>query len=146
MTEITLKNKNGWFWKKRALKIFDLCKVEALKKIASNFPVKVEFTRFSMGLTRNFHGIKGGPEIFWGLKESPFFSFFFTIELFCISPPNKCLWTVPKGTVQIYENLMARKHWFSPQNAKMFNLQTLWFTVCKLMPSMSPCQMMTWFA
>ena len=36
----------------------------ALKKITSNFPVKIEFTCFCMGLTHNFHGKKGGPEIF----------------------------------------------------------------------------------
>ena len=35
----------------------------ALKKITSNFPVKNEFTCFSMGLTCNFHCKKGGPEI-----------------------------------------------------------------------------------
>ena len=31
----------------------------ALKKITSNFPVKIEFTCYSMGLTRNFHGKRG---------------------------------------------------------------------------------------
>ena len=40
----------------------------ALKKISTDFPLKIEFTCFSMGLTRNFHGKKGGLEIFCGLK------------------------------------------------------------------------------
>ena len=39
----------------------------ALKKITTDFPIKIELTCFSMGLTRNFHGKKGGPEIFCGL-------------------------------------------------------------------------------
>ena len=39
-----------------ALKICDPCKGGALKKNTTNFPVKNEFTCFSMGLTRNFHG------------------------------------------------------------------------------------------
>ena len=42
-----------------ALKILDPCK-EALKKITTNFPVKIEFTCFSMGLTCNFHGKRRG--------------------------------------------------------------------------------------
>ena len=34
------------------------------EKITTDFPLKIEFTCFSMGLTSNFHGKKGGPEIF----------------------------------------------------------------------------------
>ena len=49
--------------KKGALKMFDPCK-GALKKITTNFQEKIEFTCFSLGLTRNFYGKKGGPEIF----------------------------------------------------------------------------------
>ena len=47
---------------KGAPKFFDPCKGGALNKITTNFPVKIEFTCFSMGLTRNFHG-KKGPRI-----------------------------------------------------------------------------------
>ena len=43
--------------KRGALKIYDPCK-GALKKITTDFPLKIEFTCFSMGLTRNFHGKK----------------------------------------------------------------------------------------
>ena len=57
---------------KGALKIFDPSKRGALKK-NTNFLVKNEFTCFSMGLTCNFHGQKGGAEIFWGLKGAPKF-------------------------------------------------------------------------
>ena len=46
------------------LKFFDPCKGGALKKITTDFPLKIEFTCFSMGLTCNFHGKNGGPEIF----------------------------------------------------------------------------------
>ena len=42
----------------------------ALKKITTDFPLKIKFTCFSMGLTRNFHGKKRGPDFF-------FFFFFF---------------------------------------------------------------------
>ena len=39
------------------------------EKITTNFPVKIiEFTYFSMGLTRNFHGKKGALIFFCGLK------------------------------------------------------------------------------
>ena len=37
------------------------------KKITTDFPLKIEFTCFSMGLTRNFHGKKGGPESFFAV-------------------------------------------------------------------------------
>ena len=49
-----------------------------------------------MGFTRNFHGKKGGPENFWGLKGGAPKNFrdeFF----FASGPPYKCLWTVPKS-------------------------------------------------
>ena len=35
-----------------------------LEKNTSIFSVKIEFTCFSLGLTHNFHGKKGSPEIF----------------------------------------------------------------------------------
>ena len=52
--------------KRGALKIFDPCKGagEALKKITTNFPVKIKFTCFSTGLTRNSHGKKGALKFF----------------------------------------------------------------------------------
>ena len=43
----------------------------ALKKITTDFPLKIEFTCFSMGLTRNFHGKKGGPEILLQSEGGP---------------------------------------------------------------------------
>ena len=52
--------KGGTDTKKRPLKFLTFVMV-ALKKITTNFPVKIEFTCFSMGLTHNFHSIKGGP-------------------------------------------------------------------------------------
>ena len=57
----------------------------ALKKITTDFPLKIEFTCFSMGLTRNFHGKKGGPEIFLRSEGGP--RKFFSIYIFCIRPP-----------------------------------------------------------
>ena len=52
--------------KRGALKIFDPCMGGPEKKLPQIFHKKIEFTCFSMGLTRNFHGKKGGPEIiFW---------------------------------------------------------------------------------
>ena len=54
---------------KGALKIFDPW--GGLEKITTDFPLKIEFTCFSMGLTHNFHGEKGGPEVFCGLKGGP---------------------------------------------------------------------------
>ena len=51
----------GW-----TLKIFDPCK-GALKKITTNFPVKIQFTCFSMGLTRNFHGKRGALIFFFAV-------------------------------------------------------------------------------
>ena len=41
------------------------------KKITTDFPLKIEFTCFSMGLTRDFHGKKGGPEIFLRSEGGP---------------------------------------------------------------------------
>ena len=42
--------------KRGPLKFLTLVRA-ALKKITTNFPVKIEFTCFSMGLSGNFHGI-----------------------------------------------------------------------------------------
>ena len=36
----------------------------ALKKITTDFPLKIEFTCFSLGLTGNFQANEGGPEFF----------------------------------------------------------------------------------
>ena len=65
----------------------------AVKKITKNFPVKIEFKCFSMGLICNFNGKKGGPEIFKGLKRAlkNFHDFFFLhqaplIQVFVDSP------------------------------------------------------------
>ena len=55
---------------KGELKIFEPCKGGAWKKITTDFPLRIEFTCFSMGLTRNFHGKKGA----W-----IFFFFFFAV-------------------------------------------------------------------
>ena len=77
--------KGGPDAKRGALKIFDSCKGRGLNKITTDFPSKIEFTCFSMGLTCNFHGKKGGPEIFFqsegGLRK------IFAINIFCIRPP-----------------------------------------------------------
>ena len=72
-------------------KIFDPCK-GGPEKNRTNFPVKIEFTCVSLGLTHNFHG-KKGPEIFLRSERGPkkFRDFFF----FASGPPYKCLWTVP---------------------------------------------------
>ena len=44
-----------------SLKILTLVRGGPLKKnVTTNFPVKNEFTSFSMRLTRNFHGKKKG--------------------------------------------------------------------------------------
>ena len=43
----------------------------ALTKITTDFSLKIEFTCFSMGLTCNFHGKKGGPDFLCGLKGGP---------------------------------------------------------------------------
>ena len=41
------------------------------KKKPTDFTLKIEFTCFSMGLTRNSHGKKGGPEIFLRSERGP---------------------------------------------------------------------------
>ena len=46
-----------------ALKIFDPCKGGPEKNYL-RFSITIEFTCFSMGLTHNFHGKNGGPDIF----------------------------------------------------------------------------------
>ena len=58
----------------------------APKKITTDFPLKIEFTCFSMGLTCNFHGKKGGPEIFCGLKGGGAENFL-RKNIFCFRPP-----------------------------------------------------------
>ena len=60
----------GGLMQKGALKIFYPCK-GGPKKITADFPLKIGFTCFSMELTHNFHGKKGGPEIFCSLKGGP---------------------------------------------------------------------------
>ena len=49
--------------KRGVLKILGPCR-GALKKGTTNFPVKFEFTCFSMGLTCNFHGKQGALKFF----------------------------------------------------------------------------------
>ena len=64
----------------------------AMKKNTTNFPVKIEFTRFSMGLTGNFYDKKGGAEIFEvGRGATKTFLLFFLHQ----PPSYKCLWTGP---------------------------------------------------
>ena len=48
--------------------MFNPCK-GGPEKITTDFPLKIEFTCFSVGLTRNFHGKKGGPEFFFFLRS-----------------------------------------------------------------------------
>ena len=60
----------GGLMQKGALKIFDPCKGSP-EKITKDFPLKIEFTCFSMGLTRNFHGKKGALKLSCGLKGGP---------------------------------------------------------------------------
>ena len=56
----------------------------ALKKISTDFPLKIEFTCFSMGLPRSFYGKKGGLEIFCGLKGG---QIFLRKIIFAFGPP-----------------------------------------------------------
>ena len=58
----------GWCKKGGPYQFLTPVRGGGLKKIMTNFCVKFKFTCFSMGLTHNFHGKKGGPEIVWGLK------------------------------------------------------------------------------
>ena len=69
--------------KRGPLKFFTLVR-RALKKITTDFPLRIEFTCFSMGLTRNFHD-KKGPEIFLRFEGGP--RKIFAINIFCIRPP-----------------------------------------------------------
>ena len=73
----------GSWCKKGALKIFDPCK-GGPEKITTEFPLKIEFTCFSMGLTRNFHGKKGGLWNFFAVWRGP--RKIFAINIFCIRP------------------------------------------------------------
>ena len=70
---------------KGALKNFDPCK-GGPEKNTTDFPLKIEFTCFSIGLTRNFHGKKGGPGIFF-LRYEGGPRKIFVINIFCIRPP-----------------------------------------------------------
>ena len=89
----------GGLVQKGALKIFDPCKGGGLKKITTYFPLKFEFTCFSMGLTCNFHGKKGGGPDFFAVWRGP--RKIFAIKYFLHqAPPYKCLWTVPKSNTQ----------------------------------------------
>ena len=82
--------RGGLMQKGGRLNFLTLVRGGGLEKITTNFPVKIEFTCFPMGLTHNFHGKKGGPEIFGGLKGGP--RKIFAIIFFCIRPPPyKCL-------------------------------------------------------
>ena len=74
----------GVWCKKGGLEFFDPCK-GGPKKITTDFPLKIEFTCFSMGLTCNFHGKKGGPEIFCSLKGG--LKNFCEKNIFCFRPP-----------------------------------------------------------
>ena len=86
--------KGGLMQKGGALKMFDPNKGGGLKKITTDFPLKIEFTCFSMGLTPNFHGKKGGLKFFLQ-SEGGGGQNIFAINIFCIRfPPYKCLWTV----------------------------------------------------
>ena len=73
---------------KGALKIWDLCKGEGLKKkLPQIFRIGIEFTCFPMGLTCNFHSKKGALEFFklrseWGPKK-------FQDKIFESGPPYK---------------------------------------------------------
>ena len=67
----------------------------ALKKNTTDFPLKIEFTCFSMGLTRNFHGKKGGAlKFFFRSEGGP--RKIFAINIFCIRPPltSVCEWSL----------------------------------------------------
>ena len=84
--------KGGWC-KKGPLKCLTLVR-GALKKITTDFPLKIEFTCFSLGLTSNFHGKKGGPDFFFffflrseGGAPKHFRDKYFLHQ----GPPYKCL-------------------------------------------------------
>ena len=84
--------RRGLMQKGGSLKIFDPCK-GGPKKITTDFPLKIELTCFSMGLTRNFHGKKGFPEIFFAVWRGGQKNFRDKYILHQV-PPYKCLWTV----------------------------------------------------
>ena len=92
----------GAWCKKGGLKFLTLVR-GVLKKITTDFPLKIEFTCFSKGSTRNIHGKKGGPEFFavWrrgGARK------FFALNIFLHKPsppPYKCLWTVPEQVLMV---------------------------------------------
>ena len=78
--------------KRRPLQFLTLVR-GALKKMTTNFPVKIVFTCFSMGLTQNFHGKKGGPWIFFSSERGPRKNIRSILNLFwlwCIYLPHFC--------------------------------------------------------
>ena len=62
--------KGGLMQKGGPLKFLTLVR-GALKKITTDFPLKIEFTSFSMGLARNFHGKKRGALTFLRSEGGP---------------------------------------------------------------------------
>ena len=70
----------GTWCKKGALKIFDPCKGGGLKKITTDFPLKIKFTCFSRGWPVIFMAKRDGPEIFLRSEGGP-------KNIFCIRPP-----------------------------------------------------------
>ena len=63
--------------------------------MTTDFPLQIEFTYFAMGLARNFHGKKGGPEIFCGLKGGGQKNV--CDNIFCIRPPLQVFVNGPLG-------------------------------------------------
>ena len=113
---------------KVALKLFDPYK-GAIKKITTNSPVKSEFTSFSMGWPVIFIA-KRGPWNFFEVWRGGGGENFCDIFFFCISPPYKCLWTVPYTIIHIqipptgYVGLILRNTAVATQVAVL--LRVLW--------------------
>ena len=101
--------------KRGPFKLLTLVRGENLKKITTDSPLKIEFTCFSMGLTRNFHGKKRGPGIFCGLKGGP--KNFRDKYFFAWGPPYKCLRTVPYreefSEITKYKHIQAMYKWLT---------------------------------
>ena len=90
--------RGAWCKKGGLLKFLTLVRESLEKKYHKFSSENWVYMFFHMGLTHNFHGKKGWPEIFWGLKGGgPFFFFFFALFSLASGPPYKCLWTVPKA-------------------------------------------------
>ena len=100
----TLVRRGGPDAKRGALKIFDPCK-GGPEKNYHRFSIKIEFTCFSMGLTHNFHGKKGGPEIFFAVWRGPQKICAINIFLHQASP-YKCLWTVPNSRIRWHTEIV----------------------------------------